>query len=115
MRIDFKNGSSIKTIDEDNKSRRGLRRNFIDVLCLDTVFKNKPVYVWHRVDLREPNNDRYIPVYLLQDHEFLKKYEHYARYYKKHPVEFAEMILGINLLWYQKVWLKIIGTDKFRI
>lgn len=66
MKIEFKNGSTIKTIKsqtETNANKRGIMSNFITTVCYDTI-ENE--YVWKTLDLREPVG-RYIPAYFMSE------------------------------------------------
>lgn len=104
MHIDFKNGNCIKVNENNDSPRRGIRSNFTETLCLDTECKDAPVYVWKRIDLQE-KLDRYIPVAYLANHEFLSKFSEYKRYYTRHPTEFIEMVMGVKLSLWQKMWV----------
>jgi len=94
---------------------RGKRSNFYETICLDTYITEKPHYVWKRIDKRVPI-DRYIPVYYLQDCEFLKRLDTFKKYYERHPIEFAEMILGRRMKCWQKLQLVLMSkVNKYRI
>ena len=66
MKIKFKNGSTVETIDTDSNSvTRGIRSNFITAPCYDTL-QNE--WVMMTLDMREPM-DRYIPEWFLKINE----------------------------------------------
>jgi hypothetical protein len=38
--------------------------------------------------------------------------EEFVQHYKKHPVEFVELMYGKHLYWYQKIYLKALFRCK---
>lgn len=64
MKIKFKNGSTIDTIDfQTDNNNKGNRSNFTTVPCYDTL-QNKWVMIM--LDMREPI-DRFIPEWLFAE------------------------------------------------
>jgi len=92
-KIIFKNGSIVECI-PSNKSKRSIKIRY--------YWKyNEKTQKYERLEI-EPDSE-------------IDKIIKTEEYYRQHPDEFAEKVLGIKLFWYQKMFLKYFLKNKEKL